>query len=68
MKNSCILLLFFGIIYNSFSQSKVSFGVKGGANISNVTNASFDSKTNAYFGGFLNIHFSQFISQISKWT
>lgn len=58
MKNILFILIAFGIFTNSYSQTKKSFGLRGGVNMSNLTNANLDSKTSGYFSVFGHFKFS----------
>jgi hypothetical protein len=58
MKNQLFTIVLLITTSLSFSQSKTTFGIKGGANVSNISSAGLDSKTNGYFGAFFNVHVS----------
>lgn len=59
MKNLLIVLLFLGACGTLSAQKKTSFGLRGGANISNLSNSDLETKTGGYLGAFLNIRFSE---------
>src|SRR5690606_36861477 len=58
MKKFLLGICFICVINISFSQSKKGIGIRGGVNISKLTNANLESKTNAYAGIFYQIRFS----------
>lgn len=59
MKNILIVLLFLGACTTLSAQKKTSFGLRGGANISNLSNSDLETKAGGYLGAFLNIRFSE---------
>ena len=60
MKRIVFVLGFVLLSIATFSQSKNAFGIKGGANISSLSNANMEYKTHMYFGVFLNIPLTSF--------
>ncbi|GAA3593090.1 porin family protein [Flavivirga amylovorans] len=58
MKNVLFILVAFGIFTSSYSQTKKSFGIRGGINLSNLSNANLDQKTSGYFSVFGHFRFS----------
>ncbi|OEK09631.1 hypothetical protein A8C32_13090 [Flavivirga aquatica] len=58
MKNILVILVAFGIFTSSYSQTKKSFGIRGGINLSNLSNADLDQKTSGYFSVFGHFKFS----------
>lgn len=60
MKKLFSLAIIYIISLNAFSQVKASPGLRGGINISNITNSYGDSKTDFYIGGFIGIKLVRF--------
>lgn len=58
MKNILFVFILFGLFTSSYSQTKKSFGIRGGINMSQLTNADLDNKTSGYFSLFGNFRFS----------
>lgn len=58
MKNILFILIVFGTFTTSYSQTEKSFGIRGGINMSTLTNANLDRKTSGYFSVFGNFKFS----------
>lgn len=50
--------MFFGAFGITSAQNKTSFGLRGGANISNLSNSDLETKVGGYLGAFINIRFS----------
>ncbi|GGX25034.1 porin family protein [Aquimarina muelleri] len=60
MKKLLVIVMFFGVFGIVSAQNKTSFGLRGGANISNLSNSDLETKLGAYLGAFVNIRFSEF--------
>ncbi|MDO5971750.1 porin family protein [Flavivirga aquimarina] len=58
MKKILFILIVFGTFTSSYSQTKKSFGIRGGINLSNLSNANLDRKTSGYFSVFGHFRFS----------
>lgn len=58
MKNILFILITLGVFTSSNSQTKKSFGLRGGVNMSSLSNANLDDKTNGYLSAFAHIKFS----------
>lgn len=58
MKKIILFIVILALSFSGFSQSKASFGFRGGANIANLSNSNLDNKTGFYFAAILPIKIS----------
>jgi hypothetical protein len=58
MKKILLLLLIAMLSFSSFSQSRTSFGLRGGVNASKLSNTNMESKTSFYLGALVHIKLS----------
>src|SRR5690606_23663100 len=59
MKNTFLFILVAMIGFLSFSQSRTSFGLRSGVNVSKLSNTDLESKTDFYLGAFVHIKISE---------
>lgn len=59
MKNKFLFILVVMIGFSSFSQSRTSFGLRSGINVSKLSNTDLESKTDFYLGAFVHIKISE---------
>ena len=58
-KHLLLCFYFFSIINIVFSQSEKGIGLRGGVNISKLTNANLEAKVNGYFGIYYTVRLSE---------
>lgn len=59
MKNAILFIVVVMIGFTSFSQSKTSFGLRSGINVSKLSNTNLESKTSFYIGALVHIKLSE---------
>jgi len=59
MKKTVLFLLIAMVGVSSFSQSRTSFGLRSGVNVSNLSNTDLESKTSFYLGALVHIKISE---------
>ncbi len=59
MRNLLLIITFLGVFVTASAQNKTSFGLRGGVNISDLSNANLEPKAGAYIGAFLHFRFSE---------
>lgn len=60
MKKAVLSIIFLSLYTVVFAQKKVSFGVRGAANIANISNTDLEPKIGPYIGGLVHVRFSEF--------
>lgn len=60
MKKTIISIVFLLMCTVLFAQNKVTFGLRGAANFSNISNTELEPKTGLYLGGLVHIRFSDY--------
>jgi hypothetical protein len=59
MKKLLLVFTFIGVFGIASAQKKTSFGLRGGVNISNLSDSDLEAKPGIYLGALLNIRFSE---------
>jgi len=59
MKNAILSIIFLSLCTVAFAQKKVSFGLRGAANISNISNTNLEPKVGPYIGALVHFRFSK---------